>query len=565
MFGEMKGFILCRGLEAPAEENISVIGNPEGANFWLADNRLHKFYKDEVLYSEADRICFLDGYVSNKSELMDLAKPGSWDALVTDRMSSENLSDFRGSFCGIYADNERTRLVVDQVGNRALFYYTHNDVIIIANKLFFIFDLLKYHNINISVDEDAVKYMLSQAFMAGDTTFCKEIKRVEPGCFVDITGDGCKVMQYYMLDNTSIDYNMSEQAMVDRIDILFRQAIKREFDKDLEYGYTHLVDLSGGLDSRSVACVAHDMGYTNQVNITYSQMNSLDFKIAQKLSCDLKHRFFFMPLDDFRWILDIENNCRLLNGAALFSGSTGAFSMLNMIKGGNFGIEHTGIFGDAVLGSHSDGEENNYCTPRSGAEAYSNRLGYEVPVDVLSKYKNNELYWLETRAMRGMQSSCMLRQNFFETAAAFSDVDFMNFMMTVPHKYRDKHYIYIKWLEEKYGFCTEYPYEAWHGARPKNKNRMFVKKMHTLSYTIKRVWDRIRYNVDKEGMNPIDYWLKANSDISEQLTRYFEEHKTKMHGRISDSLINDVNLMFNEGDGSEKMQALTVCAMISMM
>ena len=49
--------------------------------------------------------------------------------------------------------------------------------------------------------------------------------------------------------------------------------------------------LSGGLDSRMTVWVAHDLGYTHQLNMTFCQSNYLDFKIAQQIATDLRHDF----------------------------------------------------------------------------------------------------------------------------------------------------------------------------------------------------------------------------------------------------------------------------------
>lgn len=68
----------------------------------------------------------------------------------------------------------------------------------------------------------------------------------------------------------------------------FKNAIKRAFEKDLEYGYKHLVALSGGLDSRMTAWVAHTMGYTNMLNYTFSQTDYLDEKVPKQITDKLK-------------------------------------------------------------------------------------------------------------------------------------------------------------------------------------------------------------------------------------------------------------------------------------
>ena len=81
------------------------------------------------------------------------------------------------------------------------------------------------------------------------------------------------------------------------MDILFRAAIKKAFERDASKKKTSLVSLSGGLDSRMTSWVANEMGYTNQLNLCFAQQNSLDHTIAQKIGRDLEHKWHFMPLD----------------------------------------------------------------------------------------------------------------------------------------------------------------------------------------------------------------------------------------------------------------------------
>ena len=64
--------------------------------------------------------------------------------------------------------------------------------------------------------------------------------------------------------------------------------MKRVFEKDLEYGYKHLVALSGGLDSRMTAWVGHNMGYTNMLNYTFSQTDYLDETVPKEITDTLK-------------------------------------------------------------------------------------------------------------------------------------------------------------------------------------------------------------------------------------------------------------------------------------
>lgn len=117
------------------------------------------------------------------------------------------------------------------------------------------------------------------------------------GKYIKIENNKFEIKTYYELDNTP-NYNQTEDEIIDNINELFRNAVKLEFEKDKEYRYKHIVALSGGLDSRMTTWVAHDMGYTDQLNYTFSQSDYLDETIAKEIARDLEHEWIFKFLDN---------------------------------------------------------------------------------------------------------------------------------------------------------------------------------------------------------------------------------------------------------------------------
>ena len=101
---------------------------------------------------------------------------------------------------------------------------------------------------------------------------------------------------------------MSLNEYIENLDYYFKLAIKRQFDKDVEYGYQHAVSLSGGLDSRMTSLVANENGFTNQFNFTFSQINYLDEIISKSIASDYGHDYCFIPLDNGEYLFNRENN-----------------------------------------------------------------------------------------------------------------------------------------------------------------------------------------------------------------------------------------------------------------
>lgn len=558
MFDDAKGFIICQGLAIPDGIDAVTIEN----NIWMADRRLHKFKNDEILYKKDNTWYFLDGYVFNKEEICQKGNVITWNDAFAGLMQSEKMpGSLRGAFCGFWGGEEGTyTLFVDHVGNRGLYYYCQNDIIIISSKFYFIVELLKYNNISLTVDEQAVKYMLEQGFMLDDTTFAIEIKRVCPGEVVEIRDNHIvNKRKYYMIDNTKTDLAMTEREAIDKIDYYFRQAVKREFDKDREYGYKHLVDLSGGLDSRMTCWCAHQMGYTDQTNFTYCRQNYLDFKIAQEIALKLKHTFFFMPLDDFQWYKEVDDILKKNNGAALYAGITGGNRFLRTLNCEEFGIEHTGMVGDAILSTFYSNEKYNYDKPGGNENTYSNILQYNIPKAAIEQYENREQFSVYTRGLLGAQSSYFIRQNYLETSSPFLDVDFLDFVFKIPFKYRRRHYIYLKWIENKYSEASDFGWEKWFGLKPRLSNIWLKRVVNTTNKYIRKVNNIIGYHSDR-GMNPFDYWMSKDTDMLEWVNSCFNENNDYLD-KIPDEK-NDILKMFHQGNISEKSQVITVLVMI---
>lgn len=556
MFEEAKGFILCQGLEVPKDVNAIRLED----NIWMLDKRLHKFKNDEVLQKERDQWFFLDGYILNKNDICE-KKAEIWSQAFIKLMQEEKgLGSLRGAFCGFFGTEDKFTLFVDHVGNRALYYYCKKNILILSSNFYFIVELANYYDILLTVSEQAIKYMLQQGFMLDDTTFAQEIKRVCPGEVVEIQNNKPPVKKkYYMVDNTAAVAEMNEEEAINKIDFYFRQAIRREFDKDREYGYKHLVDLSGGLDSRMTCWCAHQMGYIDQINFTYCRKNYLDYKIAQEIALKLKHTFLFMPLDDFEWYKEVDEILKKNNGAALYSGITGGNRLLRMINCENFGIEHTGMVGDAILSTFYGNGQYNYEKPSGYENVYSKIMNYNVPREIVDGFDNREQFSIYTRGLLGAQSSYFIRQNYVETSSPFLDVDFLNFVFTIPFRYRRRHYIYLKWIGCKYPEAAEFGWEKWFGIKPKLSNLWMKRVINTLNKYVNKVNKRVGYHAER-GMNPIDYWLDNDADMQQWINDYFETNRIWLE-RIP-CLKGDVIKVFERGDASEKTQAITALIMV---
>lgn len=523
---------------------------------------LNKFPKDQVFLNEEDQICFLDGYIHNKDSItVDGTK--DWQHTFAQAVKADVakcLRTLRGGFCGYSycKDSGSLMAYTDQVSVKALYYYANENRWMVSNHIPYMIAVLKANNVAYHFNETAAKYMLSYGYMLDDSTFVKEIHRLMPGQIVYIENGQAKTERYYMIPNQ--EEQMSEQEAVERIDRAFREAVRREFDKDKEYGYRHLVDLSGGLDSRMVSWVAHDMGYTDQLNVTYCQADYLDDKISKEIAVSLGHEYLFKSLDDIAWMYDVDQIVSHNNGAALYTGITGGSRLFELLNTEQFGIEHTGMIGDAILSTFYHDKELNDRKPQLGLHKYSELLPYQFSDKIVQEYPTQEMFAVYTRGILGAQSSYMIRQHYVETASPFMDVDFLETVFSIPFAYRNRHHIYLKWMLEKYPGSTRFGWEKWGGIKPK-ESHIFLRKIRTTQRLLQRFACKCLKIQDNDSMNPMDYWYQKDEKIREYYMGYYEHNSNS--SILSQELKRDISKMFLEGNVIDKSMALTVLAILN--
>lgn len=514
---------------------------------------LNKFPGDQFLLQENEKICFLNGYIYNKTANWpeDFAGALSEDAKGT-------LRGLRGGFCGYQYDQKKKELLVytDQIAVKPVYYYVNGDMWMVSDRVEEMVEVLRYNRLSCDFQPLAAQYMLTYGYMIDDTTFVRQISRLLPGKYLRARDGQVSVERYHFIQNAP--QNMSEEEAVERIDTAFREAVRREFEKDREYGYRHLVDLSGGLDSRMVSWVAHDLGYTDQVNVTYCRDGYLDEKIARQIALHLGHEYLFKPLDDGKWMYDIDEMTSQNNGAALYMGVTGGRRLLETINMELFGIEHTGMIGDAILGTLYRDKELSCGKPTFGQSVHSVRLQYQFDEKILEEYSNQEMFGIYTRGMLGASSSYLIRQQYIETASPFMDVDLLDVAFAIPFEKRNHHHIYLRWLNEKYPQATEFGWEKWGGIKPRESHILF-RKMKTTQRLLWQTFCSGAHIRNRDNMNPIDYWYDRDAGIQKYFADYVEDAID--NPVLGEDLRKDIRLLFREGSVEEKSLAITVLAM----
>jgi len=540
----------------------------------IMQNTIDKFIDDKAFEENDHYFATIEGVILNTKELKEKYKVNTiFEMLITMYISNGDsfIEELRGSFSGLFYDKRKNKKIIftDHIGSKQIFWSNADSTFIFGSEINYLIKYFKYKKWDYNLSEKSAYHLLTFGFMIEDNTIFKEFKKLFPGHYILVHNGKIEIKQYFILDNTP-NYDQNEEEIISNIDLLFKKAVRRAFDKDVEYGYKHLVGLSGGLDSRMTTWVANSLGYgENIVNFTFSQSDYLDETVPKKIASDLHHEWIFKSLDNGTFLKTIDEVVKINSGGALYYGLAHSKSCLDLIDNSKFGIIHTGQLGDVVIGTFfSSLDDNKEYSLNDGA--YSSMLLKKVmQEDVKNDYKNEEIFKFYTRGFTGANQGLLIAQQTNETYSPFYDVDFMSYCLTIPVKYRFRHKIYKKWILSKYPDAANYKWEKINGTIKDYSvvimgREVLLKTLpiKLFAFLLKKAGIKKDSIATKNHMNPLDYWYQTNQSLRNFMDEYYETNIVLLDGFVE--LKKDCEFLYSKGSNVEKNQVLTLLSVMKL-
>ena len=306
------------------------------------------------------------------------------------------------------------------------------------------------------------------------------------------------------------------------------------------------------------------MGYIDQFNFTFCQTEYLDEIISRSIALDYRHKYSSIPLDGGEYLINIEDMVAINGGNSLYNGLAQAFFGYDQLDLQNYGIIHTGQLGDVILGSFNK-SKNQHELWKLGDGAYSRNAINKINKNLKLDYRNYEHFVLFNRGLIGVNTGLLAIQRYRETMSPFYDVDFMNFSLSIPIKYRFNHYIYIKWIIEKYPNAANYKWEKTNDKITSKQWIKFRERTYTPSHfkhkSLNEILSKLGLNSHIKGMNPFDNWYESNLRLKKFINEYFNDHIELVD---DEKLRKDLKYVFKRSRCSEKLQVLTLLAAIKL-
>lgn len=484
-----------------------------------------KFLDDKVLAADDEAAVALDGVIFNLAALRQAEDaPDNFQTLkrLYQQHGDTFFTHLRGEWAGALYDRARRRWVAftNQTASKPLFYYARDGLFACSTQFDVLAQVLRDLGRGLTLDEFGAYCLLTYGYMIEDATLVSEIRKLKAGQYLTYEGGQVRVEEWLRLCNEPY-LTDSKEDIIERVDDLFKQAVAMQYEKDRACGYDHLATLSGGLDSRMNVMVAQELGYRPQVVMTFSQTGYWDMRIANRIARDLGLEFIFYALDGGDYLHRVFFDAvRASGGLVLYGGSAHLLSALKRLDTSRVGMLHTGMIGDAVLGSFLTGVETAQATLPAGA--YSTVLLDRIASDVqaaMNRYETEDEFLMYNRGCNGALNGNWTTYQVTECTSPFLDVEFLTYCMRIPRLFRNKEQIYIDWIMAKHPAADRYVWEKTRGARPSDGPVMrFVKKYLWAASVLGRGrWDLV-------SMNPLKSWEKTNATLMAFMEAYWRDH-----------------------------------------
>lgn len=220
------------------------LADPAGNLVITADARIDN--RDELV---AD--CGIAGPAGNISDSqLILAAYKKWGEKCPEKLL--------GDFAFVIWDPRQQELFCarDGMGLAPLYYHRSPDVFLFASE---IKALLVIAEVPRAVDEMMVANYITANFIDTAATFYKDIYRLDPGHSLNVSKRGTRLRCYWALDPAREVRLANDEAYAEALREIFTRAVRCRLRSAFPVG----ADLSGGLDSSSVVCMAREIGLQN--------------------------------------------------------------------------------------------------------------------------------------------------------------------------------------------------------------------------------------------------------------------------------------------------------------
>ena len=262
-------------------------------------------------------VAILNGEIYNHLELRrELEKIGHRFTTKSDTETLVHLyeefgdsfvSQLQGMFAFAIYDRRNRHLLLarDRLGQKPLFYFMSNDMIVFASELS---GLLVHPAMDKELDIAAISDYLSLLYIPEPKTIYRHVHRLPPGCAMtfSMANPHPAIFPYWKLDFSHKNLEINFQEATKEVRRLVENAVRKRMLADVPLG----VFLSGGLDSAIVTAIAaqirasegidaYTIGFTDTAYDERSEARATAATISRLPDVNLRHHELEVTPGDF--------------------------------------------------------------------------------------------------------------------------------------------------------------------------------------------------------------------------------------------------------------------------
>jgi len=207
---------------------------------------------------------------------------------------SSYLSTLDGNFAAIIVSNEKMYLIADNIRSYPILFSVQGEICFVSDEE----EKLAEHIQDKQFDKLAVAEFLSKGYLSKGRTLFSDIYLVEAGEYIEIDHTGFKRNTYYEYLYPS--FNGETPEIIEKAFTAIEQSFSAML-KVLE-GRQIVIPLSGGYDSRMIACLCKKKGLSNVVCFTYGKAGTWDTCTSEEVAKRLGYKWFFVEYTDQRMV-----------------------------------------------------------------------------------------------------------------------------------------------------------------------------------------------------------------------------------------------------------------------
>lgn len=242
-------------------------------------------YQKGFSWTHAEGVYFIGFlYNSNNEYLTGKEAINQFKPVQTCEELKRKLKSCNGVFSLIISIGNKLFAYSDKSRFFPLFYLNNKQKLFLSDNFYELLD----SNSNLSFDNVAVNQFLSGAITLGSLTVIKGIQQIQSAELVEFENDHISSHLLSSVLNAGKNYQYSEEESIDQFNLAADRLCKSLQNKQV------VLPLSGGYDSRLIACWLKQHKIENVICFTYGRKDTSDIQISKQVAQALGYEWHYI-------------------------------------------------------------------------------------------------------------------------------------------------------------------------------------------------------------------------------------------------------------------------------